>query len=130
VVCCGLQGQPFKGQRAQRAAAAAGLVITRQVTVITKDGKPPLFAVYVMQWAADVLNQAEHWQQRQQEEEGSGASGGGFREAADVLRAQVASGLLDGAEEAFVVRDAAGCHTAAWHAAREAMGLPPLVEEQ
>jgi tRNA1(Val) A37 N6-methylase TrmN6 len=92
VVCCGLQGQPFRGQRVQRAAAAAGLAIVRQVTVVTREGKPPLFAVYVMQ---------HHHEQQQ----------------------PAAVGCV---EEAFVVRRADEAHTPQWHAAREAMGLPPL----
>lgn len=138
VVCCGLQGQPFKGQRAQRAAAAANLVITRQVTVVTKEGKPPLFAVYVMQAAADVLSSAGHlqeiqqllWQQGKQAQEQPHTQGnnGHALEAPVSVNAQVLSGQLWGSEEVFVVRSADGSHTAAWHEAREALGLPPLAE--
>jgi hypothetical protein len=159
VVCCGLQGQPFKGLRAQRAAAAAGLVIVRQVTIVTKEGKPPLFAVYVMKAAGDVLAGVGDQQQQQQEagavfnagsissnasehssssDGGSSSSDGGSSSSdsgssssdggssSSVLEAQVSAGQLAGCEELFVVRTADGKHTAAWHEAREAMGLPPL----
>lgn len=133
VACMGLQGQPFKGRRAQLAAAAAGLVITRQVTVVTREGKPPLFGVYVMQHAGDVLRQ-----QQDDGEQGSaaaagadGGSSGSSRSGSSSessLAVQVAAGQLLGSEETFIVRHADGRHTAAWHAAREAMGLPPLRE--
>jgi hypothetical protein len=141
VVCCGLQGQPFKGRRVQRAAAAADLVITRQVTVVTKEGKPPLFGVYVMQHRGDVMAHAPAWLEQQQPQLGqvhpssgsssrsstSSSSGSSSSSGAySLLAAQVANGQLDGSEEVFVVRDAGGQHTAAWHAAREAMGLPSL----
>lgn len=131
VVCCGLQGQPFKGQRAQRAAAAAGLVIVRQVTIVTKEGKPPLFAVYVMQAAGDVLAGGQQ-QQKQQLEAGavsyacSDGKGTNNSSSGCALEAQVSAGQLDGCEELFVVRAADGKHTAAWHEARGVMGLPPL----
>jgi hypothetical protein len=135
VVCCGLQGQPFKGQRAQMAAAAAGLVIVRQVTIVTKEGKPPLFAVYVMQAADDVL--ADTQQQQQEAGAASNADNSSSSSIASVnsssssggsstLEAQVSAGQLIGCEELFVVRGADGKHTAAWHEAREVMGLPPL----
>lgn len=130
VVCCGLQGQPFKGRRVQRAAAAANLVITRQETVVTKDGKPPLFGVYVMQHRADVMAHAPAWWEQQQQQMGqvvgSSRSSSSSSGAYSLLAAQVADGQLDGSEEVFVVRHAGGQHTAAWHASREAMGLPPL----
>jgi hypothetical protein len=140
VVCCGLQGQPFKGRRVQRAAAAANLVITRQVTVVTKEGKPPLFGVYVMKHCGDVMANAKAWVQQQQQQQGqvvgssssssssgsSGSSNSSSSSSSSSLAAQVANGQLNGSEEVFVVRDASGQHTAAWHAAREAMGLPPL----
>lgn len=136
VVCCGLQGQPFKGSRAQRAAAAAGLVITRQVTVVTREGKPPLFAVYVMQAAADVLLaaaalSAEAGRRQQQQHGGMSSSintDSSSSSSNNSLQAQVSAGQLSGVEEVFVVRCAEGRHTPAWHAAREAMGLPPLTE--
>jgi hypothetical protein len=129
VVCCGLQGQPFKGQRAQRAAAAAGLVITRQVTVVTREGKPPLFAVYVMQHAADVLAAGDSWlQQQEQQKEEIATSGDNSSSSGSIVAVQVAAGQLAGSIESFVVRHADGKHTSAWHAAREAMGLPPLLE--
>lgn len=130
VVCCGLQGQPFKGRRAQLAAASAGLVITRQVTVVTREGKPPLFAVYVMQAAADVLAHAAFAAAEQEHGSSSDARRSTLGDAEQQsLAAQVAGGQLAGSEEVFVVRHADGRHTAAWHAAREAMGLPPLNEE-
>lgn len=52
VVCAGLNGQPARlgggVGRVEAAAAAAGLAVTRSLTVVTRDGKPPLFGVYVM----------------------------------------------------------------------------------
>lgn len=130
-MCGGQQGQPgrFKGRRAQQAAAAAGLVITRQVTVVTKEGKPPLFAVYVMKRAEAVLLE----QQRQQHHlhnagspscrNGSSSSSGSGNAWDQVL----AAGQLPDCEELFTVQHANGQHSQAWHEARAAMGLPPLM---
>lgn len=105
------------------AAAAAGLVIVRQVTVITREGKPPLFAVYVMRKAAEVLQNRQYWQKQQgvlqerhQQEQ---------QQIDDFFESQVLSGQLVDVEEVFVVQHADGRHSEAWHAAREAMGLPP-----
>lgn len=130
-----MQGQPaqFRGRRTQMAAAAAGLVISRQVSVITREGKLPLFAIYVLKRAQDVLQNSMLWQQQQE-------GGGRFLETVQQDCAQhseqlgtlsfdrqVASGQLQGADEQFLVQYADGRHTDKWHAAREAMGLPPLV---
>jgi predicted metal-dependent hydrolase len=126
VVCGGIQGQParFKGRRAQLAAAAAGLVIVRQVTVVTREGKPPLFAVYVMRKADEVLQEQQQWMQQQQS---------WMREQQQVrdvqqspFEHQVAAGQLEMCEELFLVQHADGRHSKAWHDARAAMGLPPL----
>lgn len=83
-----------------------------QVKVVTREPKPPLFAVYVMQHAAEVLR-------AQQQRSGVDAAS---------VQQQVASGQLlgDGADELLVVQHADGAHSDAWHAVRAAMGLPPL----
>jgi predicted metal-dependent hydrolase len=125
VVCGGIQGQParFKGRRAQLAAAAAGLVIVRQVTVVTREGKPPLFAIYVMRKGREVLQEQQHWmrqQQRWMQDQ---------QQAPDVQQSyeqQVAAGQLEGCEQLFLVQRADDRHSEAWHEARAAMGLPPL----
>ena len=132
VACMGLQGQLFKGRRAQLAAVSAGLVITRQVTVVTREGKPPLFGVYVMQHAGDVLQHDDGRQASVAAAAGADGTSSGDSSSGSssesLLAAQVAAGQLLGSEETFLVRHADGRHTAAWHAAREAMGLPPLRE--
>jgi hypothetical protein len=125
VVCGGIQGQParFKGRRAQLAAAAAGLVVVRQVTVVTREGKPPLFAVYVMRRAEEILQEKEHWLQQQcswlQAQRAA-------HDVPQTFEQQVAAGQLEGCEEVFLVQHADGSHSEAWHDARAAMGLPPL----
>jgi predicted metal-dependent hydrolase len=125
VVCGGIQGQParFKGRRAQLAAAAAGLVIIRQVTVVTREGKLPLFAVYVMRKAEEVLQEKQRWMQQQQirmtEQQQA-------RDEQQSFEHQVAAGQLEGFEQLFLVQHADGRHSEAWHEARAAMGLPPL----
>jgi hypothetical protein len=125
VVCGGIQGQParFKGRRAQLAAAAAGLVIVRQVTIVTREGKPPLFAVYVMRKADEVLQEKQYWMQLERSSAVQSPSG-----VQDVqsFEQQVAAGQLEGCEQLFLVQHADGSHSEAWHEARAAMGLPPL----
>jgi len=136
VVCGGLQGQPgrFKGRRAQQAAAAAGLVITRQLTVVTKEGKPPLFAVYVMKWA-ETVRQEHQWQQQRLLDTPSliscsNGSSSSSSSSSDAWQQVMAAGQLPDCESLFVAQHLDGQHSQEWHAARAAMGLPPLREKR
>jgi len=132
VVCGGLQGQParFKGRRAQQAAAAAGLVITRQLTVVTKEGKPPLFAVYVMKMADTVLQEQQQQQHLFDAGRPMSCINGSSSSNSDGWQQVLAAGHLPDCEELFVVQHADGRHSQQWHAARAAMGLPPLAAKR
>ena len=99
IVVMGVQGQQ-RHNRVDDAAASHGLAVTRSVDVVPREGKPPLMRVSVLRWAADAAVEA----------------------GAAVAAAAAAPPPAD----TFVVRLADGSLGPDMHAARAAIGMPPV----